>query len=743
MWWDTFKVETSIATSSISEIGRFAEESVRRADDRGDTERAAHHLLTMFETIELHFEVDVTDPEGADVTTELQAILSTSPAPTKALWAPHLSALALLMTERLVAYRQDTNPSDALTAKLMRFINGLRRFVELDGSGLTDLDAQRWTKLVQRIGHPREKLTDPKWHRSLLRASRTPLAQLASFGAAINDDLRKHRQHRASDSASSIFELQEREIATLEKLRSGLERSFERLDSSQGQVSLHPRCVKHLFPAKTYFLVTSEVDLVYRSSPGDRHHSLILLQKRFELLALTEVQNLLRNATTCYRKIISILDSSKPMPARCMGMLEQIAELYWLQKRTLNQPHADVEVDTVLFRRYARSLAMVDEKDDTNTDMWSPSLLKLEDMVRAKKVTGEAVEYLYDVLLANKYLSARDRHWHSVGTLVAVTPGPAAATPSRPASAASSSSPAIPVTPSNTPASTTIPPPPKGTGTDVTAMRENLPDNAFLFEVVVKQRNVLRALLRDTQATAANVQRMATLLDASVVAIGPFVVTVLLPFLAPVLVQWNTRIEIYMKPLSGEHEDQRRLEQALGLVRDSEIERKELKRDIHAVGTTLSSSNVLVLQALKVVRLFMQIGAAFVSQKVFNESYMRKVFAEGRDPPPLTSMLFLMLSIDATAHLMVVLVLVLTNFVFKTDTNTFLIDELFLADVLTEFAVSSLVLILLGVMLADTMRRKRYFQYPDQGQVVSKAYRSALIYICVVNFVVPFSMLVS
>lgn len=736
MWWDEFKVGTLVSTTSIQEISRFVNESVTRVDSQVNRNSAAHHLLKLFETADLHFQVDVTDTQGSIITSAMQEILGTDIA-AKELWQPHLAALSLLMAERLVAYRQDTDPSDALTAKLGRFINGLRQYVVLDCSNsLTDAAAQRWTSLVERISKPREKMADPKWHRSLTRASTTPLAQTKAYGTAINNDIQSHRKKRASDSAIWIFELQDREIDTLTRLRSRLERSIEKTDASQGTVSLHRRCPKHLFTAKSYYEVDSEIDVVMRSKSSERLAAIVLLQKKFEYLALLEVSQLLRNASTCYNKILGILNSAKPLPTRCMNMLEQISELYWLQRRTLNHPHSDVKVHSATFRTYARSLALVDKSDDTNTDMWSPSLLKLEDMVRDGRVTGDAAEYLYDVILANKYKSA-DELRHSVGTLVAVTPGsaltpPTAAAPAAGAAAGAtvSYSSAISVFPGTYTA-------PHHDGDVVVA------HDADLLKVVERMRNAVRDLLRTTQQTAATLQRTATVMDASVATVGPFVESVLLPFLAPITAQWNTCIEAYLKPLTSEHENEHSLAEALKLVRQEQFLRNQPRTDLHSVGVTLSSSGVLVLQGLKVFRLFTQMGAVFVAQKVFNESYMRKVFAEGRAPPPLTSMLFLMLSVDATAHLMAVLVLVLASFAFKTETNTFLIDELFLAEVLSEFAVSSLVLIILGVMLADTLRRKRYFQYADQGQVVSKAYRSALIYVCVFNFVVPFSMLVS
>lgn len=260
-----------------------------------------------------------------------------------------------------------------------------------------------------------------------------------------------------------------------------------------------------------------------------------------------------------------------------------------------------------------------------------------------------------------------------------------------------------------------------------------------MFAEVVRHREVVRNLLREVVKASSRVNRKTASLDESM---GDFAELILLPYLSPIKAQWDTCIEIYLKPMTKEHDDRNIISGAEIKVRDNAIQRAA-PQSLDNVAASLSSGGTFLIQILKVFRLFMQIGAAFIAQKVFNESYVRKVFSEGRDPPPLKSMLFLMLSIDATSHLMLVLVLVLASFAFKTETNTFIVDDIFLADVLTEFALSSMVLIVMGLMVADVMRKKRYFQYADQGSVVSAAYRSAILYICVVNFVVPFSMLIS
>jgi hypothetical protein len=162
---------------------------------------------------------------------------------------------------------------------------------------------------------------------------------------------------------------------------------------------------------------------------------------------------------------------------------------------------------------------------------------------------------------------------------------------------------------------------------------------------------------------------------------------------------------------------------------------------ISAVLNTMSDAGVQVMLMLKVTRLAVQVGALFVAQKVFSEAYVRAVYAEGGQPPELRGMLFMFLSVDATVQLVITLLVVLTSYLYKTDDNTFALDDDFVATMLGEYFVSTVVLLVFGLLFAALLKRKRYFHYPDQGGAVSSAYRDLMIGVCAVSCFVPYHAL--
>ena len=152
-------------------------------------------------------------------------------------------------------------------------------------------------------------------------------------------------------------------------------------------------------------------------------------------------------------------------------------------------------------------------------------------------------------------------------------------------------------------------------------------------------------------------------------------------------------------------------------------------------------TDAVALVVFKAVRLAVLSVALVVAQKVFDETYTRTVYAEGRDPPLLRNMLLIALSIDATVQLLVMLVALLVRYMYKSPDTSFVIDDALVATVMGEYFISTAVLLVVGLVVAGYMRRKKYFDMRNQGLRVAAAYRDVMLGVCAVNFVIPYMSL--
>lgn len=744
-WWGGFEVSGSTSVNTIDEIQRFVELYLQNISNEiftpgvtsSDDDTAFASLVIKVRRVNIHFDNEV-DGGKQGVKAKLEGIVAklgivegTKPHLHNRFLAVMGVIVGILfnIASKLIRFVHTTRPSTKIITQLRGYLGGIHEFIDT-AIGVSVETKQTWSDMMTKLDQPVAHMSAfAKLMSHFTHASQSPLAELETDGRFVAHQLHRQRVSRDPKSAERITELEDEELRTLRELRSRLERSLT-VDAPPVDCSLHA-VREHLFQPKSYFAVSGEVETIFSARREDRADLILLLKKRLEQKALEELAKMVQRATSCYSNIGTSFQDSK-----YATVLEHMLELVWLQRHTWDAHHGGVETDVMKMNGFLEGQHAypvgVEDKFHTSAQV-------LDTLKSNEKVPMSMLQHVYNVLLKPSSLQLRAQKPTQVG-----------GDPTDVAQELAHSKPSLAIT--STQAGQTSPlsnkqqaEQEKGQGDS--AWKEgvlNGPNKlnerpvSPVFGMVLQQRVIVRDLIRGLMLAIANVERIATIVVGERAIFSD---TVMLPFLKPISEQWGTVLSNYLKPMIDVPDNDPIM------VTSKEGERQSssraTQRTFERVAANLSAGNMLLLQVIKAARFFIQIGAAFVSQKVFNESYMRKVFAEGRDPPPLKSMLFLMASIDATAHLMIVLVLVLSSFAFKTDTNTFMIDDVLLADVLTEFAVSSTVFIVIGLLMGDVLRRKRYFQYADQGQVVSTAYRSVLLSLCALNFVVPYSMLIS
>ena len=267
---------------------------------------------------------------------------------------------------------------------------------------------------------------------------------------------------------------------------------------------------------------------------------------------------------------------------------------------------------------------------------------------------------------------------------------------------------------------------------------EDMDASMLIADVVrnsVRARTMLRRALQRVRTGITDVRTI------SLPQLNMFIHDCLIPRLNEVLLQIDSRVnEVYLIEKNGPND--------LEKLRTMDERMKEKRRynathmgPMQTIEYKFSDIAVSLMYALKGLRLLMQVGALFVAQKVFVETYVRAVHVDNEDPPRMTRMLVMFMSIDATLQLLTLLVLVLLSYAYKAGNNTYVIDDDFIMSFLVEYFVCTAVTAVLGVLFARIMRRKQYFNYAGQGIVVSRAYRDSMIVLCVITFAVPFFLI--
>jgi hypothetical protein len=197
---------------------------------------------------------------------------------------------------------------------------------------------------------------------------------------------------------------------------------------------------------------------------------------------------------------------------------------------------------------------------------------------------------------------------------------------------------------------------------------------------------------------------------------------------------------------------------------DSGIDREERMRALdmkHVSDPSVSlillthskTSELHLIYLLKFCRLAGQIGSIYVSEKVFAEHYMKRVHLPNVTDPDrandipiiepgasLLTMLWMFLGIDATIQILIMISLIAMNYTYAKESNTFSIDNDLIVSYITDYFVSTIIILIVGYVTAKVLMVNKYFSYPTNGGANGKAFRDIIIGTCAVSSVIPFSL---
>ena len=152
----------------------------------------------------------------------------------------------------------------------------------------------------------------------------------------------------------------------------------------------------------------------------------------------------------------------------------------------------------------------------------------------------------------------------------------------------------------------------------------------------------------------------------------------------------------------------------------------------------LVDSQFIVLYVIKGLRILFTYIALFLTTRVFSPIYEEAVYDKKSDPPSLAKFLMIFLAFDISFNVFLLVVLFLLKFLFKSDDNSFVIDNYLFSKYITDYVFSMLILVAAGYMISKVMMDKKYFKYKYEGLRAVRAFESVLFNTCIVVYLIPF-----
>lgn len=158
----------------------------------------------------------------------------------------------------------------------------------------------------------------------------------------------------------------------------------------------------------------------------------------------------------------------------------------------------------------------------------------------------------------------------------------------------------------------------------------------------------------------------------------------------------------------------------------------------YSVMDLVFDNEFMALYILKLLTYGFFAGALFLSEKLFNEMYMKKVYGKGENPPDILIFVGLFLGISVAMVGFLVLVMVLLSYVFKNPSNNFIINSHLIKSYSLDYAITMVIIGLFGIIVGMTIQKKRYFRYKTEGLRGIRALKEIIMSLAAVIIIVPY-----
>lgn len=145
-----------------------------------------------------------------------------------------------------------------------------------------------------------------------------------------------------------------------------------------------------------------------------------------------------------------------------------------------------------------------------------------------------------------------------------------------------------------------------------------------------------------------------------------------------------------------------------------------------------------ILYFVKLARVMMLWIALYLTEKLFQDAYVQKVWLQEDSPPSLLPLAPIALGMEAVGFAVMVAVLVLVRMWCKRPDNTFIIDASLIRKVVADYVGSLPALLAMGILLALVVQQKRTLRYADDGVRGIRALAGMLLAMYAVLLAMPF-----
>ena len=159
--------------------------------------------------------------------------------------------------------------------------------------------------------------------------------------------------------------------------------------------------------------------------------------------------------------------------------------------------------------------------------------------------------------------------------------------------------------------------------------------------------------------------------------------------------------------------------------------------------TEMFDAQFVIMYIIKAVRIVSFQFSMNMATNVFIQKYNSVVYDKKVNPPSLINFMMIFLGFDLFFNVFLLVLLGLLGFLFKTENNTFPIDSYLYTKFAFDYVVSTIVIIINGILIGSVIKQKKYFRYKTEGERGIRAFEEMMKMSATVITLLPLFMIVS
>ena len=179
---------------------------------------------------------------------------------------------------------------------------------------------------------------------------------------------------------------------------------------------------------------------------------------------------------------------------------------------------------------------------------------------------------------------------------------------------------------------------------------------------------------------------------------------------------------------------------------------KEFEEDAHQKNQKLKSLYILnysimdltmdsqfyVLYVIKGLRILFAYVSLFLATRIFTPMYEAAVYDKQQNPPALQWYTMIYLGLDAAFNVFLFVFLYLIRALFSPTGGDFVIDSYLFKKYITDYLISTFLLMAISNLIAVVITKKKYFRYQYEGSRTIRAFEQIMFFTAIILYVFPF-----